>query len=104
MSANEIHLGDIGTIFDVTVMDGTTAVNISTATVKSFILKKPDGSSVTKTAAFKVLGVDGVLTWTTTATTDLDQAGTWSLQVYIEMPTGKWHSDTYSFVVYLNLP
>jgi hypothetical protein len=103
MSANEIHLGDIGTIFDVTVMDGTTAVNISTATVKQFILKKPDGSSVTKTASFKVLGADGVLTYTTLAN-DLDQAGTWSLQVYIEMPTGKWHSDTYSFVVYLNLP
>ena len=44
MAANEIHMNDVGTRFLVTVTDGTSAVDISSAT---------SGSS--KTIIFKVL-------------------------------------------------
>ena len=101
MSANEIHVGDVGTIFEVTVMDGTAVVDISTATTKQLIFKKPDGTLLTKDASFKTTGVDGILRYTTIAA-DLDQAGGWKLQAYIEMPTGKWHSDITEIIVYGN--
>lgn len=39
MPANEIHQNDIGTAFTITIQDGTTAVDISTATTKRLSLK-----------------------------------------------------------------
>jgi hypothetical protein len=102
MSADEIHVGDIGTVFLATVEDGTTAVDVSTATVKNFVFGKPTGVSVTKAASFNTTGVDGKLKYTTLLG-DLDVAGQWKLQVYLEMLTGKWHSDMYTFMVFDNL-
>ena len=48
MSANEIHLNDIGTKFLVTVKDGSSVVNVSTASTKQIIIKKPSGATLTK--------------------------------------------------------
>jgi len=48
MAANEIHINDVGTKFLVTVTDGTSAVNISSATTKEFIFQKPSGTKLTK--------------------------------------------------------
>ena len=39
MAANEIHLNDIGTQFLLTVKDGSSAVDISSATTKQIIIK-----------------------------------------------------------------
>ncbi len=102
MSANEIHLNDIGTIFEVTVMDGAAVVDVSTATTKEFIFRKPDLSTVTKAAAFSTNGVDGKLKYTFLSG-DLDQTGVWFLQAHIVLPTGAWRSDQLSFSVFPNL-
>ena len=53
----EAHVGDVGTIFRVTVYDttssgGTSIADISGATTKQFTFKRPDGSTFTKTAVF----------------------------------------------------
>lgn len=98
----EIHVGDIGTVFEVTVQESGTALNISTATVKQILLEPPSGTMLTKTAAFVTDGTDGKISYTTILG-DLSEAGQWLLQVYLEMPTGKWHSDTQRFQVYGNL-
>lgn len=103
MSANEIHVGDIGTVFEFTVKDGAVAVDISTATTKEVKLDKPDNTTVTKAVTFKTTGVDGVVRWASALATDLDQAGEWVAQVHIVMPTGEWRSDWYTFRVYPNL-
>ena len=98
-----IHVGDIGTVIEVTVKDEDGAiVNLSTATVKQFIFDKPDGVNVTKTAVFSTDGVDGKLRYTLIAD-DVLLHGDWQLQVYIENPSGKWHSDTQTFSVRENL-
>ena len=102
MSANEIHVGDIGTIFEFTVKDGTAVVNISTATVKEAKFRKPDCSTITRTLAFKTNGADGIVKYTCLAS-DLDQPGEWKAQVRVVMPTGEWHSDWAEFSVYRNL-
>jgi hypothetical protein len=103
----EIHLGDIGTIFRVTVQDtdcaGVTSVlDISGATTTEFIFKKPGGTTVTKAATFTTTGVDGQLDYTTILD-DLDEVGEWRLQVYVVLPSGSWRSDIVSFQVYENL-
>ena len=76
-------------------------MDISTATVKQFILKKPSGSVVTKTASFDTDGTDGVLKYETVAD-DLDEDGTWQLQVRLVM-TGTWKSSITTFTVKENL-
>lgn len=103
MAVNEIHLGDIGTVFEITVMDGSVVVDISTATTTEFVFEKPSNATVTQTAVFVTDGTDGELEYTTVAD-DLDEVGSWRLQVYIVMPSWTGRSDIGSFEVHKNLP
>jgi hypothetical protein len=102
MAANEIHVGDIGTVLRVTVKDGTAVVNISSATSKIIILEDPDGNNSEKVASFTTDGTDGKIQCTT-ITGDLDQRGNWSIQAKVVMPSGTWYSDVSVFQVYENL-
>ena len=99
----EIHVGDIGTIFEITVKDGAAIVNVSSATTKELFFLKPDGTKVTKPLVFKTDGTDGILRYTTTVATDLDKDGTWTLQVHVVISTGEWRSSTPAFTVHKNL-
>lgn len=102
MSANEIRVGDIGTILEVTLMDDAAVVDISSATTTQFKLKKPGGTTVTKTAVFTTDGTDGKLRYTTLAN-DLDEAGSWDIQTYLVMTGWTGHSDIGDLYVYANL-
>lgn len=101
--ATEIHKNDVGTIFRVTMKDGDTAVDISTATTKRLIFTKPDGVKVNKNTSFYTDGVDGIMQYTTTASGDLDVCGNWRIQGYVALPSGSWHTDIVSFKVHDNL-
>jgi len=106
----EIHLGDIGTIFEIEFTDCdttvdpvvTTPVDLTGATVLEFKFLKPSGTLVTKTAVVFGAATDGVARYTTVLD-DLDELGNWKVQGYVELPTGKWHSDTDKFKVHANL-
>ena len=102
MASNEIHKKDIGTIFETTLNDGTNTIDISGATSKEIIFKKPNGTSVAQAAVFKTDGTDGILQYTTIAD-DLDQDGEWSIQAKVTIPSGTWSSDVTTFTVYKNL-
>ena len=106
MAANEIHLYDTGTLFEVTVKDGATVIDISTASTRDFEFTKPSREKSTVSASFSAsgasAGVDGKIRWITTACF-LNEIGDWQLQVYLNMPTGAWHSDVQAFRVYGNL-
>ncbi len=102
MAANEIHVGDVGTAFERTITEGATAVNISSATLMQLVFRKPDGTTMTKTAVWTTTGTDGKLRYVTIAG-DLSVAGQWGLQAYVEMNGGKWHTDIDYFTVYQNL-
>lgn len=103
-AANEIHKGDIGTQFKVTIKDGTSAVNISSATTKQLRLKKPSGVILTKNASFFTDGSDGIVTYTSVSG-DLDTVGTWFIQGFVAFSgTGKeFSSSTDRFKVHKNL-
>ena len=98
----EIHIGDIGTIFEVTMKDCDATIDISTATLKEIIFKRPDVAASAYTAEFSTDGTDGKIKYVTVAD-DLDVEGTWKVQAKITMPTGTWKSDVSSFRVYENL-
>ena len=104
---NDIHLGDIGTVFEATIKDCVNGVSsfvdLTGATFKEIIFKKPDGTKLTKAATFKTDGTDGIIQYTTIAG-DLDQAGgSWKLQANLVLPSGSWRSSTYQFTVLDNL-
>lgn len=102
MPANEIHKDDIGTIFTITVYDGSSVADISTATDKRIIFKQPDGNSLTVSGSFYTNGTDGKLTYTT-VTGDLSVDGRWRIQAYLTFPSGKFKSDIGVFRVHDNL-
>lgn len=101
-TTTDMHIGDIGTIIEVTLYDGGSVVNLSSATVKQFIIGKPVGATLTKNATFTTTGADGKLRYATIAG-DLDEAGAYELQTYIETPAGKWKSDIGIFSVLPNI-
>lgn len=101
-TADEIHVGDIGTVLRVTVNDAGVARDVSSATVKRILLKKPDGTTLTKDAAFTTNGGNGQIQYAT-ANGDLDQAGTWQIQAYVELTGWSGHTDAEEFEVYSNL-
>ena len=102
MPANEIHLNDIGTQFLLTVTDGSTAVNISSATTKQITIKKPSGTSITADTAFDSDGTDGKMSYTTVAD-DLDETGSYKLQGKVVISDGTFYTDITTFKVHRNL-
>jgi hypothetical protein len=102
MPANEIHLNDVGTKFLVTIKDGSSAVNISSASTKEIIIQKPSGTKITATATFDSDGTDGKIHYVTVAD-DLDEAGSYKLQGKVIISDGTFYTDITSFKVYRNL-
>ena len=102
MPANEIHLNDIGTQFLLTVTDGSTAVNISSASTKQIIIKKPSGTKITANTAFSTDGTDGKMYYNTVLD-DLDEAGTYQLQGKVILSDGTFSTDITKFKVHRNL-
>jgi hypothetical protein len=102
MAANEIHLEDIGTVFEVTLMDGDVIVDLTGASVQSIVFLLPDKSTLQKTSVFKTDGSDGIIQYVTIAD-DLSQVGKWKLQAVVQLATGTWSSDISEFKVHDNL-
>lgn len=102
MSEN-IHIGDVGTIFKIKIVDDdSVAIDISDATTKQIIFLKPGRrASVTQTATFTTDGTDGYIEYQTVAD-DLDKAGLWKIQGKVIGPTYTNSSETWPFLVKVN--
>jgi hypothetical protein len=102
MSANEIHVGDVGTRITVTFQDGSSVVDISGASTKQIWLRRPAGSALKLDGTFTTDGSDGKIYIDSTASTFVTAGDTWEVQGYIETATGTWHSDKEVFEVFSN--
>ena len=74
----EVYVGDVGT--EVSLNCG---VDISTATVRKILVQKPNTTAVVEWSAMAD-GANSIRYLTTTG--DLDVAGTYLLQPYVELP------------------
>lgn len=99
---SEIHVGDIGTIFRVTIKDDGVTVDVSSVDSKLIYLQKPDGTTLAKTASYYTDGTDGIIQYVTESG-DLDQAGTWQIQAKIDFGTDIFSTDIQKFKVVRNL-
>ncbi len=100
---DEVHVGDIGTVFEATITDAGVVVDVSGASTKDLNFLKPDGTTtLNKTASFTTDGVDGKIRYTTIAG-DLTPAGTWQIQAHVILGGGDWKSDIIEFNVFANI-
>lgn len=101
--SGEIHKDDIGVKLRVTIVDDDdAAIDISAATTKQIVLKKPNGDILTKTASFEADGSDGIIYYTTISG-DLDAIGTWKIQGIVIISSYTYHSSIESFKVHRNI-
>jgi len=101
-SIQEIHVEDIGTVFEVQLIDCDGVVDLTGISVNAFHVTDPDGLKTIKTGTLLTDGTDGTVLWTTIAG-DLHMDGTWQLQVWVTLPLGVWHSAIQTFKVKENL-
>jgi hypothetical protein len=80
-------VGDVGVPFRATIIDPETCdpLDISSATLTEFHVRKPDATTDTWVASFLTDGTDGRIEYVTIAG-DLDTAGTWLIEARIVAP------------------
>lgn len=102
--ADIIHVGDVGTVITVTIYedDGTTAIDVSTATTKTIYIKKPDGTVITGAGTFTTDGTDGKIYYTG-ASGNFSIPGTYQCQGYVEIGSAKYFSTVGTFTVRKNI-
>lgn len=96
------QVNDLKVRLIITMYEDGVVLDISTATVKSIIVKKPNGTTTTYTAIFLTDGTDGKIYYDTVAG-DLDSAGTYKTQGQISIDGGVYRSSVSAFVVKCNL-
>lgn len=111
LMANDIHVGDVGTIFQLTIQElpanaGANAspvpVDISEATLQ-FVFVSASKKRFVVTPILTTDGTDGNCQYATRAG-DLDQSGsTWKLQAIVAIGGGSWSTDVVTFSVLTNL-
>jgi hypothetical protein len=102
MSA-EIHVGDVGTVFEGLVRDELGAVvDLSSASAKEMVFRKPSGKVLEVDAGLLTDGQDGVMTYASVEE-DLDESGDWQVQGFVTIGTWTGHTDVHEFRVHRNL-
>jgi hypothetical protein len=99
---NNIQVGAVGLEIELAIKEGYATLDVSQATIKKIIIKKPDGSATINDAQFGTTGTDGIITYQTQSG-DLNLVGTYSVQAYLEMDTFKGYSTVTTFAVSANL-
>lgn len=100
MAVNEIHVGDIGTTFRVTVVENDVVLDVSTSLTRTLYFKKPDETVVGQTAVFTTDGTNGQIEYVAVSG-DLDQAGVWRLQALLTFAGGtRWSAEVGRFTVH----
>jgi hypothetical protein len=93
----------IGAIIRGTIIEDDVAVDVAAVTTKQLVLRKPNGSVLTKTATFTTDGTDGKIQYATIAG-DLDVSGVWESQARVIFSGGfNGRSEIQKFFVDANL-
>ena len=100
--SDEIHVEDVGTEFRILITEEGTAVDLSTATLLQIIFRKPDSTTLEVDADYYTDGTDGLIKYNV-VDGDIDQAGQWRIQAYVEVGSAKYCSSTGTFKVLCNL-
>lgn len=100
--ASEIHVDNIGTRFSITIQESGSGVDISGASTKDVIFRKPDDEVIVRSGVFLTDGTDGKIYYDT-ASGDLDEAGHYKLQAKIITSSGTYFTNIHDFKTHCNL-
>lgn len=80
--ADEVHVGDIGTVYELEIQESGSSIDISSYTTLQIIFLSPadDAVSVAKTALFTTDGTDALMRYVSLLATEFDVAGNWQMQ------------------------
>jgi hypothetical protein len=97
----DIHVADVGTVFRCTITDSGSPVPLNSGISGSNVIlfRKPDGTVLSVPAVFESDGSDGIIKYTVTGSSVLDQSGTWQLTANVNTYTGKWTATAVAFTV-----
>jgi hypothetical protein len=98
----ELHKGNIGTIFRATIKEAGSAKDISSATLMQYTVRPPSGALRSWGCAFTTDGSNGQMEYALVAG-DLNVAGRWQLQGSLVSPSWTLHTDVIKFTVEDNL-
>ena len=98
----EIRKDNIGIQFVVNVKDGDDPEDISAYTTRQIIIRKPNGSILTKTATLSTDGTDGAC-YCVSEDGDLDLVGVYRLQIRLSTSSVDYTTNIGSFRVSTNL-
>lgn len=93
-----IFVGNKGTKFIVTIREGGSIVDLSTAASVKLIFKRPGGPNIVVDADLETDGTDGRIFFIIGSDWSWS-AGTWVLQAFLDLPGGVQYSETDSFIV-----
>jgi hypothetical protein len=100
--SNQVHVNDIGTEFRIQIVDDETIVDLSTASILNILFRKPSGLLLTVGAELYTDGTDGIIYYNAVSG-DLDEAGIYKIQGYVEIGSGAFYSSIGSFKVHCNV-
>ena len=100
--SSEIHVGNVGTQFRITIQDGDDVVDLSAASSLIVTIKKPDGTTITETGELYTDGTDGIIYYDIQSG-DLDQGGIYKIQAVVTIGSSIYSSSIGSFKVMCNL-
>lgn len=100
---NKIQVGAVGLRLQLEVKEGTTALDISSASAMNFIIERPDSTVITKPGVFYTNGSDGILYYITVSG-DINQEGLYYAQAYLQITGYTGYTTPVSFTVYQNIP
>lgn len=86
-----VHVGDTGTLIEITVIEDGVPVDLGDATALAFVFGKPSGDVVSVAATLSTDGADGKLRCTSSEAL-FDEAGRWVIQAQLTL--GSWSGRT----------
>lgn len=97
-----IHNANNNVNITLVVSERNVAVDISSATTKQMLFKKPSGTVDTQTTTFTSDGTDGKMYYNL-LTADIDETGEWEVQGKVILTGGTYTTEIHKFTVYGNL-
>ena len=102
MSAiTDIHTGDTGTVFIITISDTGVPVDLSSGTSASNVIlfKRPDRTTFNRPAVFDTDGKDGRIKYVS-ASGDINMPGVWHISARVNTANGQWVATADTFTVH----
>lgn len=101
-ACEQIRVNSYGVDIIITITEDGSVVNVSSATTKEILIRKPSGTLLTNTASLYTDGTDGKIRYISVSG-DFDEEGLHRIQGVVDIGSGHYPSEVKTFQVYGNI-